>query len=794
VSVIGRAAAALRPRNDSPVPLSGTRSGASYLTAGRSTAGRTNQLKAMETNGTLFAIIDRLATSVGAAQWDLWRIPATPNPENPDEGYTPVTVHAALDLIRKPNPFFTWPELIESVIQHYDLVGEGVMVIGTDPRFPSLPLELWPVRPDRIAPVPDPYRFISGWVYTGPDGEQVPLRVDQVLRIRRPDPADPYGSISAVRAVSVDIASARDAALWNRNWFRNNAIPGGVVEFPEPISQDQFDEFVDRWQQSHKGVSNAARVGVLDAGAKFSQTAIAHKDMQFVELRHVSRDVLREAYTMPKFALGDVEDVNRASAEASDVWFAKQLEVPRLNRLRDMLNHQLLPRFGSTGVGVEFKFRNPVPEDQEQERAERDSKRALWESFVAHGAEPASAARELGLPEVTFPATTTPQDTDPAPAADEPGEPSAVEQAKARAEVVQKLYLGVDGNILLTADEGRALLADAGIDLDAAAWAAREAEQDTEPEPEPELGQDETEPGTTTDSPAPASGPGENPAGGTEPPSGPAATPLADATAPRPRAQIEGPDDIDLTRVQEDWERAVEVLLSQWGTITTAQYADLVDQVRAAVDRGDIAALSQLSTDSDEGAALLLAAMTTLGATAADQVVREAAEQGVEIEPVPPAEDDLSDTAVLAAAGLAAGLALAAGQEAGRVYTPGMTGQQVADLVAVHLDSLTDARPREVLGGAMTGAQNEARTRTFTEQPADGPIAALYASEVLDSNTCGPCRAIHGRFIATADGPETPDEVRKLYPQRGFVDCLGRDRCRGTIVGLWRSQTAGGDQ
>lgn len=779
MSVLGRLASAVRPRNDAPVPLTSTRS-TGILHASSRTAAQAGQLRAMETSGTLFASVDRLAVSTGAAVWDLWRLPATPNPENPDEGRELVTVHAALDLIRKPNPFYTWPILVEAVDQHYELIGEGVMVVGTDPRFPTLPLELWPVRPDRIAPVPDPYRFIAGWVYTSPDGEQVPLKSEQVLRYWRPNPADPYRGLSPLPAVSVDIDSARDAAVWNRNFFRNSAVPGGVVEFPEELSQGQFEEFVDRWQQSHKGVSNAARVGVLDMGAKFSQTAMGQKDMQFVELRQASRDYIREGYTMPKFALGDVEDVNRATAEASSAWFAKELTVPRLNRIRDMLNHQLLPLFGSTGVGVKFDYRSPVPEDQEQERAERDSKRALWESYVARGADPATAARELGLPEVTFPAPETPAAVDPAPAPDAPAEPTAVERGKAEAEVIQKLYLGVDGNVLLTQEEGRALLAKAGIDLDDAAWAARQAEPEPEPAPFGE---------PTETSPAPASGPGEEPAGGPD-----AATPLAAVDHPRPRAQIETVDDIDLTRVQEHWEYAVEVLLSQWGTITAAQYADLVQQVYDAVDSGNIAALSQLSTDSSDGAALLLTAMLALGETAAADVVTEAAEQGAEIEPVPPEADDLRDTAVLAAAGLAAGLALSAGQEAARIYTPDLTASQIADHVAQHLDSLTDARPREVLGGALTGAQNEARTRTFTEQPEGGPIASLYASEVLDTNTCDPCRAIHGRFIATADGPETPEAVRKLYPQRGYVDCAGRDRCRGTITGLWRSKTAGGDQ
>lgn len=51
----------------------------------------------------------------------------------------------------------------------------------------------------------------------------------------------------------------------------------------------------------------------------------------------------------------------------------------------------------------------------------------------------------------------------------------------------------------------------------------------------------------------------------------------------------------------------------------------------------------------------------------------------------------------------------------------------------------------------------------------------IYASELLDRNTCAPCAGIDGE-------PLTREQADELYPSGGYVECLGGDRCRGTIV------------
>lgn len=325
-------------------------------------AGQEAQMRAMGSSSTLYAIIDRITTTYAGVEWGLYQSAKSGR----DEDRTPVLSHPALDLWNRPNPFMTGPQFRETAQQHEELVGEQWWV-SAHAETNTVPQELWPVRPDRMEPVPDPEEFLTGYVYRGPSGERVPLGVDDVIFQRRPNPLDPYRGMGVVQTILMDIDASRASAEWNRIFFENNASPGGVIQAERRLDDDEFQEFQDRWRESHRGLANAHRVGILEEGMTWIDRKYTMKDMQFAELRTVSREIIREAFGFPKPMLGATDDVNRANAEAAAYVFARWLIQPRLERTREILNTRLLPMFGALGRGLEFDFASPVPEDKEAE-------------------------------------------------------------------------------------------------------------------------------------------------------------------------------------------------------------------------------------------------------------------------------------------------------------------------------------------------------------------------------------------------------------------------------------------
>jgi HK97 family phage portal protein len=350
--------------------------------------------------GTLFAIVSRIATSVSEVKWHLYRKTTDRRRRyGPvEDARVEVTSHWALDVWERPNPFMPRQEFVEVFSQHLELTGEGWWVVERNPRS-SLPLGLWPVRPDRMAPVPHPTKYLSGYEYLGPGGERVPLGADEVVFLRMPNPLDAYRGLGPVQSILVHLDSSRYTAEWNRNFFFNDASPGGIIEVDKRLSDAEFDEMTERWREQHQGVRNAHRVAVIEQG-KWVDRAFSMRDMQFSELQEVGRETIREAFGYPKPMLGAVNDINRANAEAGEVVFARWVLRQRLDRIKGALNHDYLPLFGPAADGLEFDFEDPTPEDREADRLERVAAVDMAVQLIEAGFDAQQVLEFLGLPQL----------------------------------------------------------------------------------------------------------------------------------------------------------------------------------------------------------------------------------------------------------------------------------------------------------------------------------------------------------------------------------------------------------
>lgn len=378
-------------RRNPPVAFSSNVRVPAWLTGGQN---RTRELRATSSVGTMFSIVNRTSTSTAAVEWCLYR----KSPDGDPAKRKKIERHWALDVWNNPNGFMSREEFVEAVQQHMDLCGEMWWVIGYDERAAKLPISIWPVRPDRIAPVPHPTQFISNYEYVGPNGERIPLALNEVIFVKMPNPDDPFRGLGPVQSILADLDATRYSAEWNRQFFLNNAEPGGIIKTEKRLSDTQLEEFQLRWAEAHQGIGNAHRVAVLE-NMEWIERKFTNRDMQFAELRNVSSEVILEAYGMPKFAVGRVDDVNRATADASDAWFGKSMTVPRCNRIRGALNKRFLPLFGPGSELLEFDYVSPVEEDYERANLTLKTRAEAWAVFVGQGMDPIDAARICGLPE-----------------------------------------------------------------------------------------------------------------------------------------------------------------------------------------------------------------------------------------------------------------------------------------------------------------------------------------------------------------------------------------------------------
>lgn len=170
-------------------------------------------------------------------------------------------------------------------------------------------------------------------------------------------------------------------------------------------------------------------------------------------------------------------------------------------------------------------------------------------------------------------------------------------------------------------------------------------------------------------------------------------------------------------------------------------------------------------------------------AAARDGAAREAMDQGVARERVDAARtpDEIPGAGLMAT--LAGAVALTPWQRVLSVVQRDHTGP-----AAIAGGPVTAAALRAALQGIPhAGAVDEARqgvhqmigAARVDAAAAAGP-ARIWASELLDGNTCPVCAAVDGREY------ESLEAAREDYPLGGFARCDGGPRCRGTLIFEYR--------
>lgn len=246
----------------------------------------------------------------------------------------------------------------------------------------------------------------------------------------------------------------------------------------------------------------------------------------------------------------------------------------------------------------------------------------------------------------------------------------------------------------------------------------------------------------------------------------------------------------DFAEHNRQWEGAVQTATGRMISVYAGWRTWIAEQIKAGADTPEEWASITLGPDQgiDQAAEVLHEAMTSLALRAGQALAREAEKQGVKIP-----EWNLPDDTVTAAVGgrrllssvarmTADLLATSVVQTAKRTVTGLFTRQAPPDQVAAEVDrALTEAQDsllRGPVGTAMSTAQTAGRQAVLEA----APPGEYYASEILDRNTCAPCKAVDGEQFSSLE------IAIKAYPVMGYKDCVGPKYghpCRGMIVARW---------
>lgn len=303
------------------------------------------------------APIDKIAGDLSYATGKLYRL-------DRDGNRSEIARHPLLELLKRPNPLVEMTaSAMWKLLQEYLLLkGEAYLLIE---RYPDgMPAELWPIPVQWVQQTP--YLGFPFYTIRTTGGMVMQVPVDDVFLMKDLNPLDPYRrGLGQAEAVADEAELDEYAAKFQKQFFYNGATPDTVVILPG-TDDKQVIRFREKWNEKFRGFMQSHGVAVLSGPKDGMQPTVAKladnmKDMDMVNGRTFTRDAIMEHFGMPREIMGITQNSNRATADAAQYIYAKNVLWPRLMQRQDAINIQLIPCYGDDLV---WEYDDIIPKDE----------------------------------------------------------------------------------------------------------------------------------------------------------------------------------------------------------------------------------------------------------------------------------------------------------------------------------------------------------------------------------------------------------------------------------------------
>ena len=275
--------------------------------------------------------------------------------ENGERGTRAVAVaptHPVQRLLDSPNPYWTRGDLWRATETYLNLWGSAFWGLERDEL--GRVAEIWPLRSDKMRVVPDPQRYIKGFVYVAQGRQMASYVPEDVVWIRYFNPLDEYAGMSPIAPLRLSADMGMDALRANRNALTNDSTPGMFIETSDTPTDEEVKEFYERWESRFKGVGNARRPALLSAGMKATNLGFSPREMEYLQSLRWSLEDVTRVFGVPKAMLGDIERITFSNFATARRVFWEDTIVPQLRFYQEALNHWLVPALGDPSLYVEF--------------------------------------------------------------------------------------------------------------------------------------------------------------------------------------------------------------------------------------------------------------------------------------------------------------------------------------------------------------------------------------------------------------------------------------------------------
>lgn len=292
-------------------------------------------------NAEVFASINKLALAVSSVPIKI--VEHMPNGEHMELPYN----HPLVRLVRRPNDYQSWREMVESYVSFYALHGNSyIQPLKVDGKRTPSELHVW--RPDKIKILQgNATRPILGYEYEE-NGVIVKLPYDALIHWKTWNPMEWWYGLSPVTPASYAIDLHSEYNKHNFNVIKRGARQPNYLEYTgKMLTQAQVEKIRDDFESKYGGADNAGKPPITYGGLAIKElNGFKPVDMDWVDGQMNAKRQINTALGVPSELLNDVEAKKYGNLLESRRMFWIDTIIPTAEKMYATLTRGLAHQFG----------------------------------------------------------------------------------------------------------------------------------------------------------------------------------------------------------------------------------------------------------------------------------------------------------------------------------------------------------------------------------------------------------------------------------------------------------------
>jgi HK97 family phage portal protein len=252
--------------------------------------------------------------------------------------------HPILDKLENPNSEMDGVFYRECVLGWFLLAGSSFMYINRVAKA-GPPDEMWVLESNKVKPIPDEKRGITGYEYADFPAEKNPIKPNLIGHMRNWNPRDPFFGLSPITVAAILVDQQSAIRKWNLALLQNFAKPPGAWVTDAILAPNDRAKLEARVNEKLTGFRNAGKTPVLDGALKWMPSAVSPADMDWLESTKYNAGAIANVFNMPPQLIGDTSSTTFDNMQEAKAASYTEYIFPMLDKEYSTLRRWLVPMY-----------------------------------------------------------------------------------------------------------------------------------------------------------------------------------------------------------------------------------------------------------------------------------------------------------------------------------------------------------------------------------------------------------------------------------------------------------------